>query len=94
VRLPLQARTGVTAIPATAVLFEEGSTFVYRVNDDTLERVAVTLGSRVENLQIVLAGIDAEDLVVSRDVAALSDGQKVTFEVSTPGAVAGVQPAE
>lgn len=93
VRLPLQARTGVTAIPSTAILFEEGSTFVYRVNDDTLEQVAVTLGSRVESLQIVLAGIDAEDLVVSRDVAALSDGQKVTIEMSTPGAVAGVQPA-
>lgn len=92
VRLPLQARAGVTAIPSTAVLFEEGHTFVYRVLDDTLEQVAVSLGERVDDLQIVLAGIHPDDVVVTRDVAALSDGQTVTIEQVAP-AVAGVQPA-
>ncbi|HSG11866.1 MAG TPA: efflux RND transporter periplasmic adaptor subunit [Gammaproteobacteria bacterium] len=92
VRLPLQARAGVTAIPSTAVLFEEGHTYVYRVLDDTLEQVAVSLGERVDDLQIVLAGIHPDDVVVTRDVAALSDGQTVTIEQVAP-AVAGVQPA-
>lgn len=92
VRLPLQARTGVTAIPSTAVLFEEGNTFIYRVLDGTLEQVAVSLGERVDDLQIVLSGIQPDDLIVTRDVAALSDGQTVMVEQVAP-AVAGVKPA-
>lgn len=91
-RLPLQARTGVTAIPSTAVLFEEGNTFIYRVLDGTLEQVAVSLGERVDDLQIVLSGIQPDDLIVTRDVAALSDGQTVMVEQVAP-AVAGVKPA-
>ena len=92
VSLPLQARTGVTAIPSTAVLFEEGNTFIYRILDGTLEQVAVTLGERVDDLQIVLSGIQPDDLIVTRDVAALSDGQTVMVEQVAP-AVAGVKPA-
>jgi RND family efflux transporter MFP subunit len=94
VRLPLQAQQGVTAIPATAVLFEEGETFVFRVSDDTLEQVAVELGSRVDRWQVVLQGIRPDDIVVTRDVAALSNGQKVTIEMTPAAAVAGVQRAE
>jgi RND family efflux transporter MFP subunit len=94
VRLPLQAQQGVTAIPATAVLFEEGETFVFRVQHDLLEQVAVELGSRVDQWQVVLQGIRPDDIVVTRDVAALSNGQKVTTEMSPAAAVAGVQRAK
>ncbi|MBT8116313.1 MAG: efflux RND transporter periplasmic adaptor subunit [Gammaproteobacteria bacterium] len=93
VRLPLQAQQGVTAVPATAVLFEEGETFVFRVQDDLLEQVAVELGGRVDQWQVVLQGIRPDDIVVTRDVAALSNGQKVTIEMSPAAAVAGVQRA-
>ncbi len=91
VRLPLTARRGVTAIPASAVLFEEGRTFIFRVNGDTLEQVAVQLGSRVDDWQIVLQGIRPNDRVVARDVAALSDGQKVVAEMKKTGTVAEAQ---
>ncbi len=94
VRLPLQAQQRVTAIPATAVLFEEGETFVFRVQHDLLEQVAVELGSRVDQWQVVLQGIRPDDIVVTRDVAALSNGQKVTTEMSPAAAVAGVQRAK
>jgi RND family efflux transporter MFP subunit len=80
VRLPLQLLQQVVAVPATAVLYEEGQTFVFRVNDDTLERVEVVLGYRVGEWQEIRRGINAADRVVTRDVAALSDGQKVTVE--------------
>ncbi|NNJ94344.1 MAG: efflux RND transporter periplasmic adaptor subunit [Halobacteria archaeon] len=93
VRLPLQAQQGVTAVPATAVLFEEGETFVFRVQNDLLEQVAVELGGRVDQWQVVLQGIRPDDIVVTRDVAALSNGQKVTTEMSPAAAVAGVQRA-
>jgi multidrug efflux system membrane fusion protein len=92
VHLPLQAQQGVIAVPATAVLYEEGGTFVFRVNGDTLEQIAVQLGSRVDNWQVVLQGIRLHDLVVTRDVAALSDGQTVVAEVvKQAGAVAEIQ---
>ncbi|MGB5540867.1 MAG: efflux RND transporter periplasmic adaptor subunit, partial [Gammaproteobacteria bacterium] len=80
VRLPLQALQQVVAVPATAVLYEEGQTFVFRVNGDTLERVEVVLGHRVGEWQEIRAGIARDALVVARDVAALSDGQVVSVE--------------
>jgi HlyD family secretion protein len=80
VRLPLQALRQVVAVPATAVLFEEGQTFVFRVNGDTLERVEVVLGHRVGEWQEIRHGINQNELVVARDVAALSDGQVVSVD--------------
>lgn len=81
VRLPLQALQQVVAVPVTAVLYEEGQTFVFRVSGDTLERVEVLLGYRVGEWLEVRRGIHSDDRVVTRDVAALSNGQKVTVEL-------------
>lgn len=94
VRLPLQAQQGVTAVPATAILYEEGETFVFRINQDTLEQITVELGSRIDQWQVVLQGIQPDDMIVTRDVAALSNDQQVTIEIVPPAAVAGVQGAE
>ncbi|MGD2112061.1 MAG: efflux RND transporter periplasmic adaptor subunit [Gammaproteobacteria bacterium] len=80
VRLPLQRLRQVVAVPATAVLHEEGQTFVFRVNGDTLERVEVALGHRVGEWQEIHRGIGRDELVVARDVAALSDGQVVSVD--------------
>jgi RND family efflux transporter MFP subunit len=77
VRLPLQQRQRVTAVPSTAVLFDEGQAFVFRLDEDQLEQVPVTTGERVDGLQVVLQGLDEHDRVVSRDVSALSHGQRV-----------------
>lgn len=76
-RLPMQALHGVTAVPATAVLYDEGRAFVFRYNNGLLEKVEIQAGSRVGDLQAVLGGVSSTDHVVTRDVAALSDGQKV-----------------
>lgn len=94
VRLPLQAQQDVTAVPATAILYEEGETFVFRINQDTLEQITVELGSRIDQWQVVLQGIQPDDMIVTRDVAALSNDQQVTIEIVPPAAVAGVQGAE
>jgi HlyD family secretion protein len=82
VRLPLQALNQVTAVPSTAVLFDEGRAYVFRLNSDTLEQVPVRPGSRVGDLQVIRAGIQAGDRIVTRDVAALSDGQAVRAGLS------------
>jgi len=77
VRLPLREMHGVTAIPSTALLFDEGRASVFLVNSNTLRQVEVKPGERVDGLQIVLQGLSASDRVVTRDVSALSHGQQV-----------------
>jgi multidrug efflux pump subunit AcrA (membrane-fusion protein) len=77
VQLPLRAMHQVTAVPSTALLFDEGRAYVFRLDGDTLEQVEVTPGERVDGLQIVMQGLAASDRVVTRDVSALSHGQQV-----------------
>ena len=77
VRLPLPQLRKVTAVPVTAVLYDEGQTFVFRLDDDTLVMSAVTLGERVGDLQVVQRGVDAGYRIVTHNVSALSDGQQV-----------------
>ncbi len=84
VRLPLREMLGVTAVPSTAVLFDEGRASVFRLDGNTLQQVEVTPGERVDGLQIVLQGLAASDRVVTRDVSALSHGQQVqTIDATT-----------
>jgi multidrug efflux pump subunit AcrA (membrane-fusion protein) len=82
VKLPLRERLRVTAVPSTAVLFDEGRAFVFRVDGDTLQQLEIKPGERVDGLQVVLQGLTASDRVVTRDVSALSHGQQVQI----PGA--------
>jgi RND family efflux transporter MFP subunit len=80
VHLPLRNLQQVLAVPVTAVLYEEGETYLYRVNRAQLERVGVVLGQRVGEWQEVREGLQAGDRIVVRDVAALSDAQPVTVD--------------
>jgi RND family efflux transporter MFP subunit len=89
--LPLQPLRQVAAVPSTAVLYDEGRAYVFRVNVDTLELVEVRLGPRVGELQVVGQGINASDRIVTRDVAALSHGQKVQPVMASETPVAAVE---
>lgn len=83
-QLPLQPLRNALVVPSTAVLLEEGSAFVFRVAGDHLQRVAVRLGARVGQQQVIVSGIDAGEQVVVRDVAALADNQVVVSEAVRP----------
>lgn len=74
---PLRRRADARLIPVTAVLRDEGRTYVFRVRDGRLERARVELGLRLDARYIVTAGLAAGQTLVARDVAALSDGQPV-----------------
>jgi RND family efflux transporter MFP subunit len=86
VRLPLRKLSKVTAVPVTAVLHDEGQTFVFRLDGDRLVMAAVVLGERVGELQVVQRGIDASDRIVTHNVSALSDGQQVRMLADQPAA--------
>jgi RND family efflux transporter MFP subunit len=77
VHLPMRGLNRVTAVPNTAVLFDEGRTFVFRLEGDRLALVEVSLGERVGELQVVRHGIEASDRIVTNDVSALSHDQQV-----------------
>jgi HlyD family secretion protein len=84
VQLPLHPLQEALVVPSTAILLEEGGAFVFRVEGEHLQRVAVQLGPRVGQQQVVVSGIDVGEPVLVRDVAALADGQMVVSEAVRP----------
>jgi RND family efflux transporter MFP subunit len=70
------ARAGVR-LPSTAVFKDGTNSFVWRVRNETLERVAVTTGEERDGQIEVLAGVNAGDRLVARPVEGLAKGVRV-----------------
>jgi multidrug efflux pump subunit AcrA (membrane-fusion protein) len=67
----------VVRLPASAVQSEGGTSFVWRVRGDRVERIAVRVGAERGGQVEVLAGVNGGDLVVATPVAGLADGAAV-----------------
>ena len=83
-QFPLDRLEQAVVVPVTAVLQDEGRSFVFRVNGDVLERTEVMTARRVGDLQVVRSGLEPGEIIVIRDVAALSDGQQVQLPEHAP----------
>jgi RND family efflux transporter MFP subunit len=64
-------------VPASAVARDGGTSFVWRVRGDRVERVAVRVGAQRGGEVEVLAGINAGDVVVAEPPAGLTEGSAV-----------------
>ena len=64
--------------PVAAVMQEEGVAYVFKVLDNRLQRVPVNVGIRHGEVYVISGDINHADIIVSRDVAALSDGQIIS----------------
>ena len=64
-------------VPAEAIVKDGDTTFVWRVNDDSVERVAVRTGGERNGQVEVLSGINAGDVLVGRPVDGLAEGVPV-----------------
>jgi RND family efflux transporter MFP subunit len=64
-------------VPTEAVIKEGETTFVWRVNDESVERVAVRTGGERNGQTEVLSGINAGDVLVSKPVSGLAEGAPV-----------------
>jgi RND family efflux transporter MFP subunit len=64
-------------VPAEAIVKEGDTSFVWRVNDDSVERVAVRTGGERNGQIEVLSGINAGDVLVSKPVDGLVEGAPV-----------------
>jgi RND family efflux transporter MFP subunit len=67
-------------LPASAVVRDGGTSFVWRVRDARVERVAVRVGAQRGSDVEVMAGINAGDVVVATPVAGLTQGAAVAAE--------------
>ncbi len=82
VDIPLTQQINALVVPVTAVLHDNGSQYLFTLIDDTIHKVAVELGRRSGSLQIINSGVNANAIIVARDVAALSDEQKVRSKLT------------
>ncbi len=87
VRLILQQRPAVVAVPEQALMPAAGNTqFVYRVENGVAKRVEVTTGSRRDTWVEIAAGLAPGDVIVTAGHLKLRDGAAVKMP---PGAEAG-----
>lgn len=77
VELPLLKQVQVMVAPVAAVLREEGAAYLFLIENNSLRRVAVETGTRDGERVVIRQGVEAGQMIVARDVAALSDGQVV-----------------
>ena len=77
VSLPLRKLDNVLTIPVSSVLRDEGSDYVFIVKQDTIKRTRISIDVRHEDVVVIQTGLSKGDLIVARDVAALTDGQRV-----------------
>ena len=64
-------------VPAEAIMKEGDTTFVWRVSDESVERVAVRTGGERNGQIEVLSGINAGDVLVGKPVDGLAEGAPV-----------------
>jgi hypothetical protein len=64
-------------VPASAVARDGSTSFVWRVRDGRVERVAVRVGAERGGEVELLAGINSGDVVVTRPVGELTQGAAV-----------------
>jgi RND family efflux transporter MFP subunit len=64
-------------VPASAIVRDGDTSFVWRVQDGEIERVAVRTGGERDGQVEVLSGINPGDVVVAAPVDGLSEGTKV-----------------
>jgi RND family efflux transporter MFP subunit len=65
-------------LPASAVFEQDGSRYVWRVQDEEVERVAVRTAAERDGNVDVIAGINPGDVIVARPVEGLAEGASVT----------------
>ncbi len=79
-QLPGLEYTDAHVVPASAILRDDGRTYVFAVADGQLRRLPVTVRQRYREDWQVVEGVDAGTTIVARDVAALADGQTVSVQ--------------
>ncbi len=74
------ATSNSTELPATAVINDADHHYVWRINDNRIERVAVNAGMERDGRVQIIAGIQPGDRVVNNPASTLQDGMKIRIK--------------
>ena len=74
--LPGHFYKNANVIPISAILYEDGQSYVFEVVDDHVTKKTIKLIERYKELQII-AGLESGSRIISKDVSSLADGQNV-----------------
>lgn len=77
VDLAFAAQKPVLPILQTAIVYEAGDTYVYKIIDEKAVKTKIALGARDQQNVIVLDGVKADDVIVTAGQLKLSDGMPV-----------------
>lgn len=93
IRLITSTEENALMVPEKTLIHRSGETFVYRIQDDTAEKVVVTTGLESSGMIEILTGLEAGDSVVIEGASLLSPGSKVKVinELSLGTTVEGSQ---
>jgi membrane fusion protein (multidrug efflux system) len=84
VHLEIGYRPEAIVVPESALVYDAGGSFVWRVTEDgTAARVAVEVGTRQEGRAEILAGLAAGDRIVSAGTNKVAPGRPVRGERAT-----------
>src|SRR5680860_108455 len=77
IRVP-KTYTDAVVVPKTATFERQGSTYVYKVGEDSLATAAqIEIEKEVDNLYVVSSGLKKDDRIVGNGVAKLSGETKI-----------------
>ncbi|MCG8325816.1 MAG: efflux RND transporter periplasmic adaptor subunit [Thiotrichales bacterium] len=79
VSLPGVKLENAEVVPTSAILYDEGQSYLFTIRNDRLQRIPVKTLVRHKDWQSV-SGINPGTIIVERDVAALADGQQVSLQ--------------
>lgn len=71
------AGESVLSVPVKSIVREDGASYVYLVQGDTVKKQEVTAGARKNQYTEVLSGLSDSDIVVVQGAENLSDGAKI-----------------
>jgi RND family efflux transporter MFP subunit len=77
--LPGHFYKDANVIPISAILYEDGQSYVFEVIDDHVVKKPVKLVERYNDVQII-AGIKSGTTIISKDVSSLADGQTIVVQ--------------
>lgn len=81
--IPLPKYVDVFSTLVSSVITEDGSKYIFKIqNEEIVKKIPIEVVSRYKNRYIIQGDIKINDLIVSRDVASLANGQKVKIKMS------------
>lgn len=87
IEIPNKDQKQVLAIPMEAVTGSEGAYSVFLLEDGTAQKAAVEIGEIADEMVEIKSGLKEGDTVITSNLNALQDGDKVTVEGENPATV-------